>query len=323
MFCIGDIPIKGDLILAPMDGYSDHPFRSLARRLGSSLSYTEFINCKDVLDGHKFLHQRIFFKDEERPIAYQLLDNEPQRFLQAAEKLAKNDPDIFDVNMGCSSRSVTHRGAGAGLLRDLEKIALIITSLANSFEQPVTAKIRLGWDEDQKDYLTLAKVIADSGAKMIAVHARTRKQMFAGEADWEAIAAIKRSVTIPVIGNGDIRSAADIQRMRSLTHCDAIMIGRAAIANPWLLAGKDKWQVSEEEIRSTLFAHFHEMQHFYGAEVGFMFYRKFAAKFIEDYSISRDARRKLLTLQKPDEFIRNLDTMVQKEHERYCARQEE
>ncbi len=323
MLSIGNIDLTGDLILAPMDGYSDHPFRSLARTLGSAMSYTEFINCKDVVDGHKFLHQRIFFTDEERPVAYQLLDNEPERFFIAAEKLSEHAPDTYDINLGCSSRSVTHRGAGASLLRDFGKIAHIIGTLSKSVIRPITAKIRLGWDDAQKDYLTLARIIEDSGAKMIAVHARTKKQMFAGHADWEAIADIKRSVSIPVIGNGDIKTVSDIKKMRSLTKCDGIMIGRAAISNPWIFSQREKWEVPTKEVHELIHKHFNSMQNFYSPKIGFLLYRKFVAKFIEDYQVTRDDRRNLLTLLEPEKFIANLDTMIEVQHEKYCSQKKE
>lgn len=304
-------------MLAPMDGYSDHPFRSLARSLGSAMSYSEFINGKDVMDGHPFLSQRLYFSEDERPVVFQLLDDDPQRILSATARLAEYQPDIFDVNLGCPSRSVTHRGAGARLLQDPAKIAMIISSLSSSFPQPVTAKIRLGWDEEQNNYLDLAKVIEDSGARMIAVHARTKKQMYEGKANWEAIARIKQCVQIPVIGNGDVKCVADIRRMRESTGCDGIMIGRAAIANPWLFQERDRWEISTTEMLAVLHGHLENMRQFYDPKIGFLFFKKFIAKFIEPYAVERADRRDLLTKSEPEVFLAKLDTMVMKEQKNF------
>ncbi len=233
-FNIGKVPVYGQVILAPMDGYTDLPFRLLCCQQGSAASISEFINGIDVKNGHPHLQTKLEFLDSERPFAYQLFDDDPDRLLLAAMELRKRNPNFIDINMGCSARNVSNRGAGAGLLKDPQKIARIIDSLVKNLDIPITAKIRLGWDEDTKNYLEVAKIIQDNGASALTVHGRTRKQEYTGTADWNAISEVKQLLSIPVIGNGDVKSHADISRLLSATGCDAAMIGRAAIGNPWI-----------------------------------------------------------------------------------------
>ena len=217
-FLIKHIPVYGDLILAPMDGYSDLPFRSVCRELGSALSYTEFINPRDVLSKrHPLLPRRLAYLEEERPVVYQIFDSEPERLLKAAQILQEQQPDIIDINMGCSVPKISGRGAGAGLLREPQKVAQIFSMLTRNLDVPVTAKIRLGWDDEQRNYLEIARVVEENGGALLAVHARTRCQGFRGQADWEAIAEIKQAVSIPVVANGDVRTVADIERIKQ-TH---------------------------------------------------------------------------------------------------------
>jgi tRNA-dihydrouridine synthase B len=223
-FYVGEVPVYGDSILAPMDGYSDQPFRGLARLLGSAMSYTEFVSALDVLNRPHHIARRLAFEESERPVVFQLYDDAPERLLQAAEKLMVFQPDILDINMGCSSKTIAARGAGAGLLRTPDKVGEIIRTLSDAFELPVTAKIRLGWDDESLNYLEIAKTIADSGGKLVAVHGRTKAQAYGGKANWEAIAEIKAAVSIPVLGNGDIRTVADKERIMAQTGCDAVMI---------------------------------------------------------------------------------------------------
>jgi nifR3 family TIM-barrel protein len=300
---IGNIQLKNDLILAPMDGYTDHPFRLIAAKLGSAMSYTEFINAIDVLHGHPFLEQRLSFSDEERPLVYQLLDNNVDRILQAAMILRQRNPDAFDLNVGCSSHSVAGRGAGAGLLSSPEKIGQIIHALSHNLDLPISAKIRLGPTDDSRNYLTVAKIIEENGASAITVHGRTRAQGFSGHADWDAIAEVKQTVNIPVIGNGDVTCVADIEKMKQHTGCDAIMIGRAAISNPWLFARRDRNMISASEFYEFTKNHLAKMMEFYGDRVGLILFRKFANLYSKFYTPSRELKTELLTSTTPDNFL--------------------
>jgi nifR3 family TIM-barrel protein len=309
-FHIGNVPINGRTILSPMDGFSDQPFRSLARKLGSALSYTEFVNAQDVLNGHPHLEQRLTFLEAERPVALQLFDDDPQRLLRAAVKLRPLQPDIIDINMGCSARCVSGRGAGAGLLREPGKIAEIFRTLSGELDVPVTGKIRIGWDEDSLNYLDVAHLIEDNGGAAIAVHGRTKAQAYRGAANWDAIAEVKAAVRIPVIGNGDVRLVADVGRMREHTGCDAVMIARGAIGNPWIFAGLDRHEVSNAQVRQMVLAHLEAMQAFYGAELGLVLFRKHAARYISPYGLDEAQRARLLTSETAGDFARLLDELA-------------
>jgi len=301
-FFIKHIPVSGDLILAPMDGYSDQPFRSVCRELGSAVSYTEFINALDVLKGHPLLERRLAFLPEERPVAFQIFDSEPARLLEAALRLQAYKPDIIDVNMGCSVQKVSSRGAGAGLLREPQKVARIMALLSGALDIPVTAKIRLGWDEERRNYLEIAKAVEENGGSLLAVHARTRAQAYAGQADWEAIAEIKQAVKIPVVANGDVRTVADIERVKQMTGCEGVMIGRAAVGNPWIFARLDREDVSPELVRSTMERHLEKMLAFYGEELGLLRFRKHASRYLAPLGLEREIRRRLLTTDSLAEF---------------------
>ena len=306
VFFVRDIPVYGDLILSPMDGYSDQPYRALCRSLGSAMSYTEFINALDVLGGHPHLPRKLAYLEEERPVVYQIFDSEPRRLLEVALRLQECGPDIIDINMGCSVRCVSGRGAGAGLLREPGKVAQIFSLLSRSLKVPVTAKMRLGWDDDSLNYRQIARIVEENGGALIAVHGRTRLQGYGGQADWEAIAEIKRSLSIPVIANGDVSRVADIERIKAETGCDGVMIGRAAIGNPWIFSRLDRDQVSEAQLQDTMRRHLGCMLDFYGPERGLVLFRKHASRYLRSLDLSTDQRQRLLTASLPVEFLQTL-----------------
>ena len=311
VFRIREIPIFGDLILSPMDGYSDMPFRSVARQLGSALSYTEFINAGDVIHGRRpHWKDRLSYQENERPVVFQIFDNDADRLLNAALKLQQYQPDIIDINMGCSDHSVSSRGAGAGLLRTPLKIAEIFKKLSQSLTIPVTGKIRLGWDDRTRNYLLVSRIIEENGGQLIAVHARTREQGFQGQADWDAIAEIKQNVSIPVIGNGDVRTVADIERLKNHTLCDGVMIGRAAIQNPWIFNRLDRSEVPKDQVFATMRLHLELNLEFYGSDRGLVLFRKYAKKYLSLYSIDHDQMLQFMTITDPIQFNELLDRLV-------------
>jgi len=293
-FIIRDIPVHGDVILAPMDGFSDLPFRSLCRRFGSAVSYTPFVNAMEILAAVPRSLRLLDFLDEERPVVFQLFDSDEARLLQAALTVLERRPDVLDINMGCSVRCVAGRGAGAGLLRDPRKVGRIIASLTRSLPVPITAKIRLGWDAGSRNYLDVARAIAENGGALIAVHARTREQGYTGRADWDAIAAVKAAVSIPVIGNGDVQRPEDIQRLQRHTGCDGVMIGRAAIGNPWIFQRRDRRDVPREEIVTTIRQHLHGMLETYGPRDGVVLFRKHLTRYLPPLNPREDLRLALL-----------------------------
>ena len=309
-FHIRDIPVYGDAILSPMDGYSDLPFRGMCRRLGSALSYTEFVNCIDVVENTGDLALRLQYADWERPVVFQIFDDNPDRMVEAALILREKNPDIIDINMGCSDKNVSGRGAGAGLLRTPEKIAEIFSRLTDALDIPVTGKIRLGWDEEHLNYVDVARIIEDNGGALVAVHGRTKAQAYKGQANWAAIREIKEAVSIPVIGNGDVRRVADIQRMKDVTGVDGVMIARAAIGNPWIFARLDREDVPDDDVRTVMLRHLDDMLDFYGAERGLILFRKHASRYMAPYGLTKAIRTQLLTAETPDEFIAVLDLIV-------------
>lgn len=312
-FQVGTVPVYGDAILSPMDGFSDLPFRGLARQLGSAMSYTEFVSARGVLDGLPKVDRQLAFEEDERPVVFQLFDDDPAIILAAAHKIMPRKPDIFDINMGCSAPSVSSRGAGAGLLRTPDKIAEIISTMSAEFDLPVTAKIRLGWDDTNLNYLEIARIVEDNGGQMIAVHGRTKAQGYGGRANWDAIAEIKAAVSIPVIGNGDVKTPEDKEKMLAHTGCDAVMIGRAAIGNPWIFSGLRREEVSDALVREMVQTHLKRMQDFYGRELGLVLFRKHAKGYISPYPLTKATRTKLLRAETKREFLSLLD-QIQKTH---------
>ncbi len=312
VFHIGNLPITGDLILAPMDGITDQPFRALARRMGSAMSYTEFISAIDLINENFRIPRLIDYKEEERPLVYQIIDNDPDRILQAALYLRKKNPDAIDINMGCSARTVSGRGAGVGLMREPQKIARIFNSLSRALDIPVTGKMRLGWDEDSRNYLEIARIIQENGGQCLAIHGRTKRQGFSGQVDWDAIAEVKQTLSIPVIGGGDIKTLADIEYFKTYTGCDALMIGRAAIGKPWLFARRERSQIPSEEVFSVMQDHLNSMLAFYtkhGCKDGLTRFRKFARGYLIPESQSSqhlaapEQLNHLLTTSDPDQFL--------------------
>ncbi len=195
-FLIRDIPIHGDLILAPMAGFSDVPYRLICREFGMAMSYTEVISMDGVLWGNEKTFRLINFMPVERPITFQILGNDEDKITEACLKIEQLGPDIIDVNMGCSVSDIAGKGAGAGLLKDPSKIGRIFKKLTSALKVPVTGKIRLGWDNQSLNYLEVAKILEDNGASLVAVHGRTRSQFFHGKADWDAIAEVKQALKI-------------------------------------------------------------------------------------------------------------------------------
>lgn len=310
-FSVGSIPVFGDLILAPMEGFSDMPYRSICRELGSAMSYTEFINALDVIQGNSHVLKKLTFLTAERPVVFQIFDNEPARLLEAALRLQEFGSDIIDVNMGCSVRRVSGRGAGAGLLRKPIKAARIFRTLSRDLEVPLSAKIRLGWDDESRNYCLIARIIEENGGALIAVHGRTKAQKYSGQADWDAIGEIKQAVSIPVIGNGDVRTVADIERLKTHTACDGIMIGRAAVGNPWIFARRDREQVPPGEVQEMISRHLARMLDFYGEERGLLLFRKHAKRYLSVYQLSNEQRYCFLTTESPTELVQMLDLIVQ------------
>jgi nifR3 family TIM-barrel protein len=309
-FYIRHIPVYGDVILSPMDGYSDLPFRLICRELGSAMSYTEFINALDILQKHPFIHEKLVYKEEERPVVYQIFDSHPERLLQVALRLQELRPSIIDINMGCSAKCVSGRGAGAGLLRSPLTVARIIRRLTLSLQVPVTAKIRLGWDDSSRNYRLIARIVEEEGGALIAVHGRTRQQSYSGQADWDAIAEVRQAVSIPVIANGDIRTPQDIEFVKAHTGCPAVMVGRAAIGNPWIFSHLERHQVPPDQARQVILRHLSLSLETYGPRRGLVLFRKHANHYLSPYPLPGELRQRLLTTESVPDFLGLLDEIL-------------
>ncbi len=310
-FYYGHIPVHGKYILAPMDGYSDMPFRVVCRECGSALSYTEFIPASDVVNKNFTSDRRIIFKSIERPVIIQLFGENIERLIIAAQNLEQLGPDGIDVNMGCSVKTI-NRDAGAGLLRDADKVARLFMGLSKAVKIPISAKIRLGWDADNRNYLQISRILEDNGVKMIAVHARTRDQHFSGHVDWDAIGEIKAHVNIPVIGNGDVKTTLEAEQMLKITGCDGVMIGRAAIGNPWIFSAQSAKQITPAGIINTILKHLSLELSFYGVETGIKRFRKHFCAYMNTLNISRESYRNLLTIDSPRRFLEEFETFITK-----------
>ena len=234
---IGNVKIKNQVVLAPMAGISNSAFRRIAKEMGCGLIYAEMVSDKAIMYENKKTIDMLYMTEEERPIVQQIFGTDVDSFVIAAKYIVENmHPDIIDINMGCPVPKVAVRAqAGAALLKSPDKIYDIVKAVVEVVDVPVTVKIRSGWDNNSINALEIAKVIEKAGASAICIHPRTRSQGYSGKADWSIIKKVKDAVRIPVIGNGDIKTADDAKRMLEETHCDAVMIGRGVLGNPWLI----------------------------------------------------------------------------------------
>ncbi len=305
-FQVGNVPVYGDAILAPMDGYSDWPFRSLCSALGSAMSYTEFVRAEAITHAYEVTLPRFTFEEPERPVVFQIYGDDPDEILKAALRIQELSPDIIDINMGCPSKTVATRGAGVGLMRTPIKIARIFHKLTAALNVPVTGKIRLGW-EDLRNYLLVARIVEENGGAALAVHGRTKEQGYRGEADWDAIAEVKAAVKIPVIGNGDVKTPADIDRMKQYTGCEAVMIGRAAVGNPWIFSRIERTQVTPEMIHQMVSQHLERNVTFYGSNKGLILFRKHAMQYLKLQRLPRAVRTEILLQLTPQDFLLQLE----------------
>lgn len=240
---IANVRLEGNVFLAPMAGVTDFPFRLLCREMGCALAFTEMVSAKGMLlapPGNRAARELLLTSPQEGPVALQLFGREPQTVAEAARRLAGDGRFcLVDLNMGCPAPKIAGSGEGSGLLRELDLAVRVAEAVVRASPVPVTVKLRTGWDEDSLVYEELGRRLQDAGVSALTLHARTRRQFYAGRADWDAIARLKRAVSIPVIGNGDVTCLQDARRMMEQTGCDAAMIGRAAMGNPWVFAGRD------------------------------------------------------------------------------------
>ena len=239
---IGSIKVAPSLILAPIAGITDRYFRRMVKTMGGcGLVVTEMVSADGLTRGNIQAHELAAFSEEERPIGIQIFGHSPETLARAAEKVQEKRADFVDVNMGCPARKVTSRGAGASLLKKPELVYQVVAQIKRSVSIPVTVKLRSGWDAKSINVLETGKAAEEGGAAAVTLHPRTRRDCFGGRADWRLIRRLKNTLTIPVIGNGDVHVPEDVLRMFEETSCDGVMIGREALKNPWLFLQAEQY----------------------------------------------------------------------------------
>lgn len=310
-FNIGDINISGRLILGPMAGITDLPFRLLCKEQGANLLYTEMISAKGIYYNNKNTEKLLQIDENEHPIIVQLFGSEPELMASIAAKICNRDFDILDINMGCPVPKVVNNGEGCALMKDIELSAKIIKSVSSEISKPVTVKIRKGFDDNTINAVEFAKMAQENGAKAVAVHGRTRKQYYSGKADWNIIKQVKEAVNIPVIASGDIFTPEDAARCLKETNCDGLMIARGARGKPWIfrqiksfLETKKKLpEPSIEEVIAMILRHAKMLMDFKGEVIAMREMRKHITWYTVGYKNSASMRR----------MANNIETYVQLE----------
>ena len=231
---IGNVQLENPFLLAPLAGITDAPTRKICREMGAALVYSEMVSGKGLYYKDKKTDQLLYIDEAEKPVAFQVFGSEPEILAYTARELDNRDNVILDINMGCPVPKIVKNGEGSALLKNVDLIYDLICAMVKNTSKPVTAKIRIGFDDKSLNAVEVAKAIEAGGASAVAVHGRTREQYYSGHADWSHIAAVKQAVKIPVIGNGDVVDAASAMKMFDETDCDFIMVGRGALGNPWI-----------------------------------------------------------------------------------------
>ncbi|EOQ95104.1 dihydrouridine synthase [Leptospira wolbachii serovar Codice str. CDC] len=311
MITIGNVTIKGDVVLSPMAGISDSPYRQISRRFGSAFAYTEFVSTEQLLMGNTKSLDMFRYLETERPIFFQIFGSDLETVVNASEIAASKNPDVIDLNMGCSVAKVSHHGSGAGLLRNVRLAGAMIEGIRKKTGLPVTAKIRLGWDANSLNYLETVKVLEGSGVSAISVHGRTKAMAYSGSADWNAIAEIKSKANVPIFGNGDVASFTEALDKKKEYGVDLVLIGRKAIGNPWIFSNAPKENRTWLEIKNVILEHLDLMLKFYPSEDDYalILFRKHFIRYIENIGFPNETKRELLAITNVNQFIDRLESV--------------
>ena len=296
---IGNVLLENNLILAPMAGVTDLPFRLLCKEQGAGLICTEMVSAKAIYFKNKNTESLMEIDERERPVSLQLFGSEPDLMAEIAKQIEPRNFDILDINMGCPVPKVINNGEGSALMKNPKLVHKIVSKVSKAIQKPVTVKIRKGFTEDSVNAVEIAKILEDAGAAAVAVHGRTREQYYSGQADWEIIRKVKEAVSIPVIGNGDVDSPQKAEALVKETGCDGIMIGRAVQGNPWLFSRILHYQQTGEllpgpgmeEIKEMILRHAKMQLEYKGNYTGMREMRKHVAWYTTGMPHSASVRR--------------------------------
>ena len=317
MWKIGNVEIKNRIVLAPMAGISNSSYRKIIKEMGCGLIYAEMVSDKAIVFGNDKTLDLLKMDDYERPIAQQIFGSDIESFVSAAKKIEElMHPDIIDINMGCPVPKIALRSqAGSALLKNPEKIGEIVNAVVKAVNVPVTVKIRAGWDENNINCVEVAKIAEKNGASAITLHARTRSQGYSGKADWSLIKKVKENVNIPVIGNGDVTTPELAKKMIDETGCDAVMIGRGVLGNPWVIkncidyldTGKYESEVSLTEKIDMLKKHFELLVQDKCEKVALLEIRSHALWYLKGIPGSAKIKNLICSSKSVDEIFQILD----------------
>ena len=312
MFNIGDIEIKNKVVIAPMAGVSNIAFRTIMKEFGAGLIYAEMVSDKALSFRNEKTLKMIEVVDEERPLTLQVFGGDEKSIVEGAIIIDKeSDCDIIDINMGCPVNKIVKNDAGAKLMLEPEKIYNIVKAVVDNVKKPVTVKMRSGWSNDTIYAVEIAELCEKAGAKAIAIHGRTRSQMYTGKADWDIIKQVKKAVNIPVIGNGDILTPEDAKRMIDVTNCDAVMIGRGVLGNPWLVKqtveflenGYYEKEISFDEKVKYIIDHTDRLIKLKGEKIALLEMRSHAAWYIKGMKGATHVKREIAKVKRRDELV--------------------